>query len=64
MGAILKFAVTAHVSGFNLQTAGTVLLVVGIVGLLLSLAYTFWWADRANRPVAVRDDRLDPPARY
>ena len=64
VGAILKFAVTAHVNGFNLQTAGTVLLVVGIIGLLLALAYTFWWADRSNRQVVVRDDRYDPPPRY
>ncbi len=29
VGAILKWAVTAHVSGINLQTAGTVLFVLG-----------------------------------
>jgi hypothetical protein len=60
VGAILKFAVTAHISGFNVQTAGTVLLVVGIVGLLLALAYTFWWADRSRRQVVVHDERIDP----
>jgi uncharacterized membrane protein YidH (DUF202 family) len=36
-GAILKYAVTAHVHGFNLQTAGVVLMVVGVVGLALGL---------------------------
>jgi hypothetical protein len=41
VGAILKWAVTAHLSGINLQTAGTVLLVLGIVGLLLAIMYTF-----------------------
>lgn len=59
IGAILKFAVTAHVSGFNVQTAGTVLLVVGIVGLVLALVYTFWYANRTRQTV-VRDDRVDP----
>ena len=44
VGAILKWAVTAHVKGFDIQTAGTVLFVVGLVGLVLSLIYTFWWA--------------------
>ncbi len=39
-GAILKWAVTAHVNGFDIQTAGTVLFVVGLVGLVLSLIYT------------------------
>jgi nitrate reductase gamma subunit len=46
VGAILKWAVTAHVSGINLQTAGTVLLVLGIVGLLLAIMYTFIWSRR------------------
>ena len=55
---------TAHVSGFNVQTAGTVLLVVGIVGLVLALAYTFWWADRSRRQVVVRDDPRDPAPDY
>lgn len=41
LGAILKWAVTAHVNGFNIHTAGTVLLIVGIVGLVLSILYTF-----------------------
>ncbi|MGH2870799.1 MAG: DUF6458 family protein [Solirubrobacteraceae bacterium] len=58
IGAILKWAVTAHVSGIDLQTAGTVLFVVGIVGLLLAVAYTFWWADRTRR-VRVPDEH-DP----
>lgn len=59
LGAILKFAVTAHVKGFDIQTAGTVLLVVGIIGLLLSLMYTFVWS-RDRQAVAVApppDDR-------
>jgi putative flippase GtrA len=47
LGAILKWAVTAHVSGINLQTAGTVLLIVGIVGLILAVIYTFVWSRRA-----------------
>ncbi len=50
VGAILKWAVTAHVSWLDLQTAGTVLFVVGLVGLLVSLAYTFWWASRSREP--------------
>jgi hypothetical protein len=48
VGAILKWAVTAHVSGINLQTAGTVLFLLGIVGLILSILYTFVWS-RQNR---------------
>ena len=48
-GAILKWAVTAHVSWIDLQTAGTVLFVVGLVALVLSLVYTFWWASRSDQ---------------
>jgi uncharacterized membrane-anchored protein len=65
IGAILKWAVTAHVNGFNIQTAGVVLLVVGLVGLVLSLIYTFVWT---RRDTAVYDDartvRRPPPPGY
>ena len=37
IGAILKFAVTKQVSGINVGTVGIVLMVVGAVGLVLSL---------------------------
>ncbi len=40
-GAILKWAVTAQVSGIDIQTVGTVLFVVGLVGLGLALLYAF-----------------------
>jgi Zn-dependent protease with chaperone function len=46
IGAVLKWAVTAHVNGFDIQTAGTVLFVVGLVGLVLALFYEFWWNRR------------------
>ncbi len=39
VGAILKFAVTATVSGIELATVGTILIVVGIIGLLISLMF-------------------------
>ena len=61
IGAILKWAVTANVKGFNIQTAGTVLLVVGIVGLVLAVAYTFgpWWRSDVRREAPRR--RQAPP---
>lgn len=48
IGAILKWAVTAHVSWINIQTAGTIIFIVGLVGLVLAVVYTFW-APRRNR---------------
>lgn len=51
LGAILKFAVTDTVSGIELATVGVILMVVGVVGLLISLL----WLMQANRRVAERD---------
>ena len=54
IGAILKFAVTDSISGVELSTIGVILMVVGIVGLLVSLLYSAMWRDRAHGTV-VRD---------
>lgn len=37
VGAILRFAVTASVQGVHIATVGLILMIVGIVGLLISL---------------------------
>ena len=37
VGAVLKFAVTTSVSGIELATVGVILMVVGVIGLLISL---------------------------
>ena len=52
VGAILKFAVTAHVSGIALATVGTILMIVGVIGLLISLFMLASWRDRGTAPVA------------
>ena len=54
LGAILKFAVTATVGGFNIQTAGTILIVVGIIGLLVSIFLMMTARDR-HRDVVVEE---------
>jgi len=36
-GAILRFAVTTSVAGIDLQTVGVILMIVGAVGLLVTL---------------------------
>ena len=40
-GAILKWAVTARVSGLNLQNMGVILMVVGAIGLAIGLYLLF-----------------------
>ena len=58
VGAILKFAITASVSGVSLSTVGVILMLVGILGLVITLVFFAPWSsrDRAveERPV-VRD---------
>jgi hypothetical protein len=55
VGAILKFAVDATISGIEIATVGVILIVVGVVGLLISL---FLLASARRGPVdrtVVRD---------
>lgn len=54
LGAILKFAVTATVSGISIATVGTILMIVGIVGLVISLFYVMS-AERRAVAVAPRE---------
>ena len=44
VGAVLAFAVDTTVSGVNIHTIGWILLVVGIIGVLLSLVFWSSWA--------------------
>jgi hypothetical protein len=44
VGAVLTWAVTATTSGIDVNTVGVILMVVGAVGLLLSLLFwSTWW---------------------
>jgi hypothetical protein len=69
VGAILAFAVTANTSFFNLHTAGWVLMIIGVIGILLPKT-TYGWLGRrvvrrtypsgrveytAQQPYAARD---------
>jgi len=42
VGAILRFAVTVTTTGFNLHTIGVILMIVGAVGLVVSM---FFWSS-------------------
>jgi Domain of unknown function (DUF6458) len=37
VGAILHFAVTADLSGIDIQVVGTILMVIGVIGFAISL---------------------------
>jgi Domain of unknown function (DUF6458) len=68
VGAILRYAVTASVSGINIATVGLILMIVGIAGLVLSIFYMLTWGSR--RGAVVERDRVvdreptyrEPPA--
>lgn len=60
LGAILYFAVSASISGISLATIGLILMIVGAIGLLVSLFMASAWGDRRrDREVVVdRGPRL------
>jgi hypothetical protein len=65
VGAILRWAVTASTSGIDLKTVGLILIIVGTIGLVLSIFYMLAWSPRrgvANERVVERDPYRDPPA--
>jgi hypothetical protein len=63
LGAILRYAVTATVSGINITTVGLILMIVGIVGLVLSGLYMFTWRPERRRAMRTRAIERDaePP---
>jgi hypothetical protein len=50
IGAILHYAVTATVAGVDIQTVGTILLVVGVIGLVLGIWLEFSRGPRYREP--------------
>jgi uncharacterized membrane protein YidH (DUF202 family) len=48
VGAILRYAVNVSVSEIELETVGLILMIVGIIGLVISLAVMFMSND--DRP--------------
>lgn len=65
IGAILRFAVHVSTRGFSLHTIGLILMVVGIIGLVITVLWMTVWADRRRQAVAydAYDERAVPPVR-
>jgi hypothetical protein len=55
VGAILKYAVEDSVSGVDIPTVGVILMIVGALGLLLSLLYMAIWSRDRREPPVVRE---------
>jgi hypothetical protein len=70
VGAVLRFAVSVSTHGFNIHTVGVILMIVGGVGLIISLLWMMVWREReASRPryVERRDSvgrEAPPPEAY
>jgi membrane-bound ClpP family serine protease len=54
VGAILRYAVSDSIEGIDLPVIGLILMIVGIVGLLLSL---FMYANATRRTDVVERER-------
>jgi hypothetical protein len=62
-GAIMTWAVNVSSSGFNINTVGIILMVVGVIGLLLSLMFWSSWGGPAymTRRRTTYVDEAPPP---
>jgi hypothetical protein len=63
VGAVLRFAISVSTHGFNIHTIGVILMIVGAVGLLISLLWMTVWADRTRRPAVDEPAARDPYVR-
>jgi hypothetical protein len=58
VGAVLTWAVNATVSGLDINTVGVILMIVGVIGLILSVMFWSSWGGAAatRRTTTVVDD--------
>jgi Domain of unknown function (DUF6458) len=69
IGAILRYAISADVTGVSLPTIGLILMIVGAIGMLVSILYMLLWAparrgDVVREHVIERDPRERPIRDY
>ena len=64
LGAILAFAVDLTVSGLDLDTIGVILMIIGVVGLAVTMLILNggaggWYGGGTRRTTVVEDDYVD-----
>ena len=72
VGAVLRFAVHVTTHGFSLHTVGVILMIVGVIGLVISLFWMTAWSSRrrtstyddARRPVRRRERVVEADDRF
>jgi hypothetical protein len=57
VGAIIRYAVTFHVSGVSRPVIGLILIIAGVVGVVLSLIYMATARDRVVGGVGPYEER-------
>jgi hypothetical protein len=63
VGASLTWAVSASVSGIDLQVTGIILMIVGPSGLVTSLVFWSSWVGFGSRAAAVGSQNMTNPLR-
>jgi hypothetical protein len=58
VGAVLRFAVSVTTTGFNLQSIGLILMIVGAASLLLSVVFWSSWGGFGGNTVQRRQRRI------
>jgi hypothetical protein len=62
VGAILRFAVAITTTSFNVHTVGVILMIVGGIGFLISLAFWSTWGGFGGSSGTRRRTTVSSPA--
>ena len=52
-GAVMRYAVSAQGKGFSVHTTGIILMIVGLVGAVMSIAFWASWGGFGHRTTVV-----------
>lgn len=55
VGAVLDFAISVNTPGFNLHSIGVILMIVGAIGVLVSLMFWNSWGGFGSRRTSVTE---------
>jgi beta-lactamase regulating signal transducer with metallopeptidase domain len=64
IGAVLRFAISVTTHGFNIHTIGVILMIVGAVGLIISLFWVAVWRDRRTAGSRYVERDVPPASGY
>jgi hypothetical protein len=65
IGAILAFAVETNTRGIDLNMVGVILMIVGAIGLLLTMMFWSDWSPYRRRETIIEDEVIhETPVRH